>query len=333
MYLHVLLALLCFVVFAFARTGELRIWHLMVFLVGEAILGTPVTVAFSSLLPDIVPRDRLVRVNGLLSSWGMADNLIEAALSGLILAIWGPSPIFLFSGIMYLVGATAPRFLPRGAGMPHRERDKPRWRLIHDVRCSFRYIAREKLLRKVVTLNFLRGIAFAPLFFLAPIVSTAIGMGSEGYGFFQGLTLGGVLAGSLAASSIGTKWPKVPMWIGGTILFSLAFLVLGIHMVPTVALIVFFLFGLGATGGRVYGETLIQQMLPSKMRGRVNGIQTFLGGVLQPVSLAVVMALVDSSSVDRVLIWLSALMLAIAVCYLLLLPIRERDWVLSEPRE
>ena len=331
--LHALLALLCFVIFAFSRIGSLKMWHLFCFLIGEAVFGTPVTAAFTAILPDVVPKDRLVRVNGLLSSWGMADNLIEAALSGVVLALWGPAPIFLFNGVMYLVGSAAALFVPQCAGTPHRELDKPHWQPIHDLRCSFRYIAQEKLLRRVVTLDFLSDVVFAPLFFLAPVVSAAIGMGSEGYGFFQSLSLGGVLAGSLVASSIGTKWPKFPMWIGGTILFSLAFLTLGIHLVPASALIVFFLFGLGVSGGRVYGYTLIQQVLPSKIRGRVNGIQAFLGGVLQPVSLAVVMALVDVSSVDRVLIWLSLLMLAIAACYLLLLPVHEKDWVLAEPQE
>jgi DHA3 family macrolide efflux protein-like MFS transporter len=331
--LHALLALFCFVIFAFSRIGALRLWHLWLFLIGEALLGTPVSAAFSAMLPDIVPKDRLVRTNGLLSSWGMADNLAEAALSGVILSLWGPAPIFLFNGAMYLVGAAAALFVPRHFGTPHKEQGKLRWRPIYDLRYSLRYIAQERLLRRVVTLSFLSGIAFAPLFFLAPIVAAAIGMGSEGYGFFQSLTLGGVLAGSLVASSIGTKWPKVPMWIGGTILFSLAFLALGVHMTPTAALVVFFLFGLGVSGGRVYAQTLIQQVLPSKIRGRVNGIQAFLGGVLQPVSLAVVMALIDVSGVERVLIGLSILMLAIAACYLLLLPIREKDWVLSEPQD
>lgn len=331
MYLHGLLAALCFVVFAFAQAGDLRIWHLMLFLVGEAVLGTPVSVAFSSLLPDVVPTDRLVRVNGLLSSWGMADNLVEAALSGVVLAIWGPAPVFLFNGIMYLVGAVAALFLPLSAGTPHSEPATSRWRPIRDLRCSFRYIRKEQLLRRVITLDFTRSIVYAPLFFIAPIVAAAVGMGSEGYGFFQSLSVGGVLVGSLLASSIGTKWPKVPMWVGGTVLFSLAFIALGVHMVPSVALIVFFVFGFGATGQHVYGSTLIQQVLPSKIRGRVNGIRSFLGGVLQPVSLAIAMILVDSYNVGNVLIGLSTLMLAIAASYLVLLPIREKDWVLAEP--
>jgi len=332
-YFHMALALLCFAIFAFSRSGTLTMWHLWCFLVGEAVLGTPVNAAFNAILPDVVHRDHLVRINGLLSSWGMADNLIEAALSGIVLAVWGPAPIFLFNAMMYLVGAAAALFIPRRVGTLHKEHDKPRWRPIRDVRNSCRYIAREKLLRRLIPLDFFSDMVFAPLFFIAPVVSNAIGMGSQGYGFFQSLSLGGVLAGSLVASSIGTKWPKFPMWIGGTILFSFAFLALGIHMVPAVALVVFFLFGLGVSGGRVYGHSLIQQVLPSKIRGRIKGIQSFLGGVLQPLSLAVVMAMVDVTGVDRVLIWLSALMLAIATGYLLLLPRHEKDWVVSQPQE
>jgi len=331
--LHLALAVLCFVVFAVAIQDALKLWHLWFFLIGEALLGTPVSAAFTTLLPDVVSGDRLVRINGLLSSWGMSDNLIEAALSGIILAIWGPAPIFLFNGVMYLVGAAAALFVPRQAGLPHREEERPPWRPIKDLRRCFRYIAHVRLLRRVVTLNFFSDLVFAPLFFLAPVVSAAIGMGSEGYGFLQSLSLGGVLAGSLLASSIGTKWPKFPMWIGGTVLFSLAFLALGIHLTPVTALAVFFVFGFGVSGGKVYGRSLLQQVLPSKIRGRVNGIQSFLGGVLQPLTLAVVMASIDATSVDLVLIWLSSIMLAIAVCYFLLLPTKERDWSLPEPQE
>ena len=330
---HSLLAVLCFVIYALSRSGSLQMWHLIGFLVGEALLGTPVSAAFTAILPDIVAKDQLVRVNGLLSSWGMADNLIEAALSGVVLALWGPGPIFLFNGIMYLVGAAAAVVVPRRAGTVHagHRTERSCWRPIRDMRSSVRYLVRDRLLRRVVPLDIVSGILFAPLFFIAPIVSAAVGMGAEGYGFFQSLTLGGVLAGSLIASSFGTKWPKVPMWIGGTILFSLAFLALGIHMVPGVALVVFFLFGFGVSGGRVYGSTLLQQVLPSRIRGRVNGIRSFLGGILQPLALAVVMAGVDASGVDRVLVWLSSLMLATALGYLILLPVRERDWVLSDP--
>jgi len=327
---QVLLAVLSIAVGVLAWRETLRMWHLMLFLIGEALLGTPVSAAFAALLPDLVPENQLVRVNGLLSSWGMSDNLVEAAAGGIVLAIWGPTPIFLFTGVMFLVGAAAAFFVPRQAGAPHSEGNRERWRPIRDLRISVRYILRERLLRRVICLDFVSDLVFAPLFFLPALVATAIGLGSEGYGFLQSLTLGGVLAASLLASSIGAKWPKFLLWIGGNFLIALSFLVLSLHMKATIALIAYFLFGIGIAGGRVYGSTLIQQVLPSKIRGRVNGISGFLGGVLQPVALAVVMALVETSSVDRVLIWLSVLMLAIAAAYLVLLPRRDRDWSLSD---
>ncbi len=328
---HSLLALLCFALVALAQTERLLLWHLVAFLAAEAIFGTPVTAAFTALLPDIVPAGRLVRVNGLLSSWGMADNLVEAALSGLVLALWGPAPVFLFNGIMYLVGGAAAAFVPYRVGTPPRRAAASRWRPLADLAYALRFIARERLLRRIIPLDFFSDVLFAPLFFIAPLIAAALGWGSEGYGYFQSLTLGGVLAGSLIASSIGANWPKVPMWIGGMVLFSVAFLALGVWMVPTVALGVFFLFGLGVSGGRVYGHTLVQQVLPSGLRGRVNGIRSFLGGVLQPLSLAVAMARIDDVGVRPVLIGLSLLMLAVAAGYTVWVPLRERDWTLSDP--
>jgi DHA3 family macrolide efflux protein-like MFS transporter len=328
--LHALLAVLCFLVFALSRAGSLQLWHLWLFLTGEAILGTPVSAAFSAILPDIVPTDRLLRVNGLLSSWGMADNLVEAAVSGSILAFWGPGPIFLFNGIMYLVGSAAALFVPHQAGTPHLERPKQRWRPLDDIRSSLRYIARERLLRRVLALSFLGSLVFAPVFFMAPIVADALERGPQFYSWFQALTLSGMLVGSLVASSFGAKWPKVGMWFGGSILISLGFLALGLHLGPLAALVVFFIYGLGSSGSHVYGQTLIQQVLPSKIRGRVIGIRSFLGGALQPATVAAAMLLVDRFSVDRVLTGLSILMLLVMVSYFLLLPLREKEWVLPD---
>ena len=205
-----------------------------------------------------------------------------------------------------------------------------RWRPLEEFRQAIRYVSRERILRTVVTLSFLTSLVFAPLFFIAPIIADALGKGSAFYSYFQTLTLIGVLAGSLIASSIGSHWPKVPMWVGGTILYAVAFLVLGIHMTPVMALIVFFLFGFGVSGGRVYGETLIQQVLPSTMRGRVNGIRAFVGGALQPAALAIAMLLVDRTRVDGVLVALALLMLALGISYLILLPLSERKWKLRD---
>ncbi|MFC2081621.1 MFS transporter, partial [Candidatus Bipolaricaulota bacterium] len=182
-----------------------------------------------------------------------------------------------------------------------------------------------------ILLNQFGSLIFAPLFFMAPVVALAIGMGSEGYGFLHSLTLGGILGGSLLASTIGTKWPKVKMWIGGRLLYAIAFLALGLHVHPAIAFPAFFLFGFGCTGGRVYQSTLFQQILPTEHRGRVFGITGFVGGALQPLALALAMMFVDSASVGAVLIGLSVTAILLAGVQLLLLPMREKDWVLSDP--
>jgi hypothetical protein len=278
-----------------------------------------------------VRKDRLVRINGLLSSWGMTDNMVESALSGIVLVLWGPAPIFLFNAVMFLFGSVAAFAAPRSAGQVRDETRHERWRPVADLRLTLRYILRERLLKRYILLEQFGSLIFAPLFFMAPVVAIAIGMGSEGYGFLQSLTLAGVLGGSLLASTIGTKWPKVKMWIGGKLLYAAGFLALGLQVHPIIAFPAFFLFGLGCTGGRVYQGTLYQQILPTEHRGRVFGIHGFVGGALQPLALALAMMFVDSASVGPVLIGLALLAALLAAAQIILLPMREEDWKLAAP--
>jgi MFS family permease len=324
-----LLGVVSLAVFALAATGVLQIWHLWLFLIAEAVLGIPSGLAFRTLLPDIVDKDVLLRVNGAMSSWGNVDNLVEAAAAGVIIKLWGPGPIFLINAITYFLGAVSPLFIWT---LKTRSRKlSTRWHPFADLRFTTRYLSKERLLRKYILLNLGSGVVFAPLFFMAPLVAKAVGAGPEGYGFFQSLTIGGLLAGSLLAATIGARWPKVIVWLSGAALYSLSFIVLGFWLSLPVALLVFFLFGLGWTGGRVYLGTLVQQVLPGAHRGRIMGITSFLGGVLQPLSLSLAMVFVDRVGLGTVLVVVGALNLVLVGLNALFLPLREEAWTLSTP--
>jgi MFS family permease len=324
-----LLGVVSLTLFALAASDSLQIWHLWLFLIAEAVFGMPSALAYRTLLPDLIDKEKLLRVNGAMSSWGKVDNLVEAVLAGIILKLWGPGPIFLINAITYFLGAVSPLFIWRLATRAHKPSE--RWRPFADLRFTTRYLSKERLLRKYILLNLGSGVVFAPLFFMAPLVAKAVGAGSEGYGFFQSLTIGGLLAGRLLAATIGARWPKVIAWLGGAALYSVSFIVLGFWLSIPIAFAVFFLFGLGWTGGRVYLRTLIQQVLPGAHRGRIMGITSFLGGVLQPLSLSLAMIFVDRASLGTVLVALGALnlgMVGINACFL---PLREEAWTLSTP--
>jgi len=333
--LHGCLALLSLTLFALAQANQLAMWHLWAYLAVSSAFGVPCEMAFESLLPDLVRGDGLVRVNGLLQSWGMTDNLVEAAVAGIVIAQWGPAPVFLFNGAMYLLGSAGALFVP-GWAAEHTPRSGG-WHPLCDLRLTARYVLREPLLRRTVLLGVVGSMLFGCLFFMPPLVAESLGSGSEGYGFLQSLTLGGVLVGSLLASSVGVRWPKAGLWIGGHVLYGLAFLALGVFlhwgyaMASLAAYVVFFLFGLGCTGERVYYATLVQQMLPSAHRGRVFGISGFAGRASQPLALATAMAFVDRVGVGPVLAVLAGLTVLLAASRTVLLPMHDRNWVLSAP--
>ena len=331
LWMHLGLSLLSFAVFALSRMGLLQMWHLWAFLVGEAVFGIPSDLAFDSLVPDLVGKDRLLKVNGMMTSWGMADNLIEAAASGFVYALWGPAPLFLFNAVMYLVGVIGALAVPPEDARCHHAPRGQGWNPFADVKRTTRFIRREGLLIRLLALSQINGILFVPLFFIPPLVSDALEIGGEGFGILQAMILGGLLLGGFLASTVGAKWPKVHMMIGGRVLYALGFLALGIFYSPAIAVIAFFLFGLGYAGPDVYGMTLQQQLIPSSHRGRISGISSFVGGVIQPGALALFTILIDGTSARFVLILLSFLVLAAAALQSLLLPMNEKNWVLGDP--
>ena len=152
-WLHGCLALLSLTLFALAQAGFTRMWHLWAYFIGESFFGVPCDMAFDSILPDLVHKDRLVRINGLLSSWGMTDNLAEPAVGGVVLALWGPAPLFLFNGIMYRFGTAAAFLVPESAGVAAHKPREERWHPWADMRLTVRDVVREQLLRRYVLLG------------------------------------------------------------------------------------------------------------------------------------------------------------------------------------
>ena len=66
--------------------------------------------------------------------------------------------------------------------------------------------------------------------------------------------------------------------------------------------------------------------------GRIMWITSFLGGVLQPLSLSLAMMFVDRAGLGTVLVAVGALNLAMVFLTAWLLPLREKEWTLSTPK-
>jgi len=322
--LESLLGFLSLIMFALASAGILSLWHLWVFLLAESILGTPFSFALSTMLPDLIGKERLLRVNAALGSWGQIDNLAEAAIAGIIIAAWGPAPIFLIHGVTFLVGA-AGALLVRD---PRKYADAvlPKWTLGEDLRIVVHFFRSNRVFLKNTILSSVGDLAYAPLFYAGPLVASVVGSGPEGYGFFESLMIAGTLATGLATTVLASRLPKAKSWVMGSLLFSSMFVVLGFWLSYPGALVAFFLIGVGLSGGRLFGKTLVQQALPSEVRGRISGIEWFVGGALQPISISLAMLLVDRGDLRWILVGLGAFLVCTALVRATILPLDDHRW-------
>ena len=105
-------------------TGAIELWHLIalaaVFGFGEAFFGP----AFTSIVPQIVPRNLLLQANSLDQFIRpFAFLLVGPALGGWIVAAFGPGEAFVLDAATFLVSATA-IFLIRRRGAVEREEEE-----------------------------------------------------------------------------------------------------------------------------------------------------------------------------------------------------------------
>ena len=120
-------------------TGAIELWHLIVlaavFGTGEAFFGP----AFTSIVPEIVPRHLLLQANSLDQFIRpFAFLLVGPALGGLMVATIGPGQAFMLDAGTFLVSATA-IFLMRYRLAPRGEKEE-RTSMLRDLREGFAFV-------------------------------------------------------------------------------------------------------------------------------------------------------------------------------------------------
>ena len=120
-------------------TGAIELWHLIVlaavFGTGEAFFGP----AFTSIVPEIVPRHLLLQANSLDQFIRpFAFLLVGPALGGLMVATIGPGQAFMLDAGTFLVSATA-IFLMRYRPAPRGEKEE-RTSMLRDLREGFAFV-------------------------------------------------------------------------------------------------------------------------------------------------------------------------------------------------
>lgn len=101
----ILLGFACLVLTFVVETGHIEFWHLLVFGLVEGIIVAFDSPAFQALNVRMVPREDFQQALALNSTNFHAARMLGPALAGALMAWHGPSVVFLFDGLTYLLVA------------------------------------------------------------------------------------------------------------------------------------------------------------------------------------------------------------------------------------
>lgn len=221
--------------------------------------------ARQSLYIHLVGRQDLMNAISLNSAVFNGARLLGPALAGLMIAAWGEGVCFVINAVTFVpvlvaLGLIRLRPLPL-----ERERS-----LTEAVGESFRYVRMETRIRALLLVNALANLSRGPAIALAPFFADAIfHRGSQGLGMLNGLAGLGAVTGTLLLARK-TDARGLGHLISANALLTSVSLV-AIAMVPSyeLLLVLFALLGYSQMRQNASVNTLLQSLVPERLRGRM----------------------------------------------------------------
>lgn len=292
--------------------GRKSIWLLFAVLVIRSA-GTGIqTPAVNSVIPQIVPREHLMRINGIQSTLSSLMMFLSPAVSGAILSI-APFEATLFIDVATaIVGVAITSTIPI---RPHRKGLEGKASSLKEIRSGFFYLKDNRLIKRLLAYQLAVLFLISPSAFLTPLmVSRTFGaqvwrLTASEMTYSLGMILGGLLIAS---------WGGFQKKLNTT-MFAGAFygaLMLGLGIAPVFPLYLFFntLIGITSPCYNAPITVTIQEHVSQEMHGRIFSFMQIATSCALPLGMAVFGPLADMVRIQTLLLCTGGL-----VCLLSLL--------------
>lgn len=270
------------------------------------------TPAISALLPQIVPTEKLMRVNGINSSVQSSLLLLAPVAAAAVYANFSIVGILFIDVVTAVIGLS----LLATVSVPTLARalseEKPSY--FSDLKDGIQYIFTHDLVRWVMVIFaivFLMVVApsnLSPLMLVRTFGDEVWMLTVLEVSFGIGMVLGGALM-----AAIGPKLDRIWTIIGTSIGFGALAVVMGFTTNLILFFSLFFLIGLTVPAFSTSAMTLLQETVEPERQGRVFGFVGIVMSVAMPLGMAILGPLADVVSVESLLIITGAATVAIAL--------------------
>src|SRR5438067_3149101 len=262
-------------------TGQIAIWHILVF---AAILGVSNSFempTLSALVPELVKREQIPSGIAIDRSVFHGSRVVGPTIGGILISAWGTASAFFANAISFVALIIALLSLPPRQKGSAEEEDKR----TSGIKDGFRFVANDTPSFAMIILIATQSVCIFPIItVMMPLyVRVVLGMGPDRLGFLMGAAAVGSLVGSIFLIGLARE-KRVPLMILCTLGVTAA--IIGLSLGPSfyvaTALLVVNSLGLATNFG--LASTIVQERAPDYLRGRVSAVfmLSFVG--LMPIA-------------------------------------------------
>jgi DHA3 family macrolide efflux protein-like MFS transporter len=311
------IALATLVLAFFMLSGVDDLWLIFLVMAVRSVGAGIQMPAISALIPQIVPTDKLMRVNGINSSVQSSLLIIGPVAAAGIYSTVSLAAILFVDVVTAVIGLSllatiAVPTLSRAASD-----DKPSY--FTDLREGLKYIFSHDLVRWVMVIYSIVFLLVVAPSNLSPLMLVRTFGDDVWLLTILELSFGiGMVAGGALMAIFGSKADRLGMMVGTSILFGVLAVVMGFTTNLILFYTLFFLIGLAVPAFSTSSMTLLQETVEPERQGRVFGFVGIVMAVAMPIGMAVLGPLADIVSVEILLIATGIITVLIAVVAVLL---------------
>ncbi|MEU3564482.1 MFS transporter [Kitasatospora sp. NPDC006786] len=296
--------------------------------VGEVLFDC----ASFALLPSVVPEERLESANGrLFAVQTIGRDLLGQVVGGVLFTVGRTVPL-LIDAVSFLVSAVLLRGIRGPAPDPESEpgslAEKPRPRLLADIREGVAFVLRDPLLRALtVSAGVINAVYLGQIAVFVILVHDVLGLPDSAYGALLAAGAVGGVIGSTVASRLTTAIGRVPALVGGLATMGVAGLAVGATDRVWVVSAAYCATGFALMVWNVVAVSLRQTIIPDRMLGRATGVYRLFAWGTMPLG-ALVFGRVSASAGPRAAFALGGvvtLLTCLPIAYALLKDSRVTD--------
>ncbi len=272
--------------------GTPSIVHLGIASVSLGAMGSLFQPSFSASLPNLVPRERLVAANSLVSATFHLAVMVGPMVGAIMALRLGSAVAFGVNAATFGFSA----LLVWSARVPDSPAAVVASRPLTALREGLSYSWRTPLVRGVLSVTCLAMIASAVR---SPVeltfVQSVLGRSVATLGLLGGAWGAGMVAGSIVAPAAAKRWAREQVLTVSVAVVGLSVIVASQASALGIVVVLWIIAGVGNACGAIAYETLLQERTPDAVRGRVMGASEaimegsylagiFLAGWLAPVA-------------------------------------------------